>query len=122
MNVNLTGDSGACAEQPPGRPLARDRARGLGADDLPDFLKIASVLLRATFVVALVVVAARVSAPQVPGTGWFDMPAGDFARITLGAVFCLCMLRQAFRFPKDAGAHRTWLYLGLALAPLSLIC
>jgi hypothetical protein len=122
MNVNPTRDSGACPEQPAGRPFARDRARGLGADDLPDYLKIASILLRSTFVVALVVVAARVSAPQEPGTGWFDMPTGDIARVMLGALFCLCMLRQGLRFPKDAGAHRTWLYLGLALAPLSLIC
>jgi hypothetical protein len=122
MNANPTRDSGACAAQPAGASFAPDRARDVGADDLPDYLKIASILLRATFVVALVVVAARVSAPQVPGTGWFDMPTGDIARVTLGALFCLCMLRQIFRFPKDAGAHRTWLYLGLALAPLSLIC
>jgi hypothetical protein len=122
MNANLTRDSGGCAEQPAGRPFARDRALVLGDDDLPDYLKIASILLRSTFVVALVVVAARVSAPQLPGTSWFDMPTGDIARVMLGALFCLCMLRQVLRFPKDAGAHRTWLYLGLALAPLSLIC
>jgi hypothetical protein len=122
MNVNLARDSGAYAERPAGGSFAPDRAQNLGADDLPDYLKIASILLRSTFVVALVVVAARVSAPQEPGTGWFDMPTGDIARVLLGALFCLCMLRQALRFPKDAGAHRTWLYLGLALAPLSLIC
>jgi hypothetical protein len=92
------------------------------ADDLPAYLRVVSIILRSAFVVALTIVAARVSAPQGQGADWLDMPAGDIARVAIGAVFCLCMLRQAFRFPTDAGAHRTWLYLGLALAPLSIAC
>jgi hypothetical protein len=120
MNVNVTGDSAPRAEE--STLGAAGRAGHLTAKDLPIYLKAASVLLRSTFLLALIVVAARVSAPQAPGTSWFDMPAGDMARVTIGLIFCLCMARQAIRFPPDAGAYRTWLYLGLALAPLSAVC
>ena len=121
MNVNLTGDSAPRAEESTRGALA-GRAGHLTAKDLPIYLKLASVLLRSAFLVALVAVAIRVSAPQALSAGWLDMPAGDMARVTIGLIFCLCMLRQAIRFPPDAGAYRTWLYLGLALAPLSAVC
>ena len=115
MNANLTRGEAA------GSVGGRRRAGHFIAGDLPDYLKVVSVLLRSAFVLALVVVAARVSAPQAPGVSWSDMPAGDMARVAIGLVFCLCMLRQAIRFPKDAGAYRVWLYLGLVLAPLAAV-
>jgi hypothetical protein len=116
MNANMTQGDRADSVG------ARRHVGHLIAGDLPDYLKVISILLRSAFVLALVVVAARVSAPQAPGASWFDMPTGDMARVGIGGVFCLCMLRQVIRFPKDAGAYRTWFYLGLALAPLSAVC
>ena len=122
MNPNTPRDAGAPLQQGTFASFAARRAAQLTSEDLPYSLKVASVVLRAIFIVALVIVTARVSVPPIPDAGWGNMPTGDIARVTIGAVFALCMLRQLFRFPRDPGAHRTWLYLGLALAPLSLIC
>jgi hypothetical protein len=118
--MKMTREAGAAG--PSGIDRRRLRDGRFAAEDLPGHLKIASVVLRATFIAALLIVAVRVSAPQRPGGTWLDMPVGDLARIAMGAAFCLCMARQLLRFPQDAGAYRTWLYLGLALAPLSLAC
>jgi hypothetical protein len=122
MNAEkMTPEAGAYGEIKPGPFVAARRAR-FNIDDLPGYLRVASVVLRSTFIAALLVVVALVSAPQQPGNTWLDMPSGDMVRVAMGAVFCLCMLRQLFRFPKDASAYRTWFYLGLALAPLSVTC
>ena len=40
-----------------------------------------------------------------------------FHRITLFALPV-----NLFILPRDAGAYRTWMYLGLALLPLSVLC
>jgi len=34
----------------------------------------------------------------------------------------LWIAAQLFAVPKDAQAHRTWLYLGLSAVPFALIC
>ena len=84
--------------------------------------KLLGIVLRSVFMIVLLVVAARVSAPQHIGHSWLDMPSGDFARTAVGLGFCLWVAVHLFILPKDAGGYRTWTYLGAALIPLALIC
>jgi hypothetical protein len=39
----------------------------------------------------------------------------------LGLTVCIWLAANLFVLPKDAGAYRTWFYLGLALLPLSIL-
>jgi TRAP-type C4-dicarboxylate transport system permease small subunit len=84
--------------------------------------KIAGIVLRSIFMLCLVLVTMRVSAPQHVGSTWLDIPTADMVRVALGLGFCLWVLVHMFILPKDARAYTTWAYLGLALAPLSIAC
>ena len=85
-------------------------------------LATASFILRTIFLVSLLIVTVHVSAPQT-STIWtiYETP-GDLIRFALGFAVCLGIVVQVFMAPKDAHAHRTWLYLGLAMVPFILIC
>jgi ABC-type uncharacterized transport system permease subunit len=89
---------------------------------IPLQLATASFILRTIFLVSLLIVTIHVSAPQT-STLWtvFQTP-GDLIRLTLGFAVCFGIAVQVFSAPKDAHAHRTWLYLGLAMVPFTLIC
>jgi hypothetical protein len=101
------------AEEPPDASVTK-RA-------VPMLVRIVGHLLRATFLLALVVLAIRVSAPQSE-TVWsaYETP-GDLIRLVLGAAVVIGILVQLFRPPKDAAAYRTWAYLGIILAPLAVV-
>lgn len=88
---------------------------------VPMAVRIVGHLLRAIFLLALVVLAVRVSAPQSE-TVWsaYETP-GDLIRLVLGAAVAIGILVQLFRPPKDAQAYRTWTYLGIILAPLAVV-
>jgi hypothetical protein len=85
-------------------------------------LRIASLAFRAVFIVSLLVVTVRVSLPQNESI-WtaYDSP-GDLVRLFLGLIICAWLAVQLLITPKDAQAHRMWIYLGLAAIPFSLIC
>jgi len=87
-----------------------------------DPLRIAALALRALLIGILVVVMAHVSSPQSE-TIWsaYETP-GDLIRLALGLIACLWILFHFFKLPKDATAHRTWIYLGLVAVPFALIC
>jgi hypothetical protein len=80
------------------------------------------VLLRTIFIACLVVVIFHVSMPQ-SSTIWtaYEAP-GDLIRLMLGLAVGIWIGIQLFIIPKDAGAYRTWLYLGLAAVPFLVIC
>ena len=80
------------------------------------------MILRTVFIAALVVVTFHVSMPQSASI-WtaYDTP-GDLIRLALGVIVCLWVGVQLFSMPKDPGAFRTWLYLGLAAVPFVIIC
>jgi hypothetical protein len=88
---------------------------------VPMLVRIVGHLLRAIFLLALVVLAIRVSAPQSE-TVWsaYETP-GDLIRLLLGAAVAIGIVVQLFRPPKDAQAYRTWAYLGIILAPLAVV-
>jgi hypothetical protein len=85
-------------------------------------VRIAGIILRALFIGILIAVTARVSSPQTE-TIWsvYETP-GDLIRMALGLSVCLWLAIHVFILPKDAEAYRTWLYLGLAVLPLAIIC
>jgi hypothetical protein len=81
-----------------------------------------ALVLRTIFIAALVVVIFHVSMPQ-SATLWtaYEAPA-DLLRLVFGFVICAWLALQLFVLPKDPGAYRTWLYLGLAAVPFVVIC
>ena len=85
-------------------------------------LRTAGIISRSLLLILLLLMAARVSTPQHFGSTWYDIPRGDFIRGLLGVAFCVWMLVELFILPKDPSAYRTWVYLGVTLLPLGLIC
>jgi hypothetical protein len=85
-------------------------------------VRIAGMILRALFIGILIVVTARVASPQIESFWSAYETPGDLIRIALGLSVCLWLGVHVFILPKDPEAYRTWLYLGLAVLPLALIC
>jgi hypothetical protein len=85
-------------------------------------VRIAGIILRALFIIILIAVTVRVASPQSE-TIWsaYETP-GDLIRMALGLSVCLWLAVHVFILPKDPEAYRTWLYLGLAVLPLAVIC
>jgi hypothetical protein len=83
--------------------------------------RIAAIIFRSLFIIALVAVTAWVSRPQF-ASNWLDhFTFGDFVRVALGFAACVWMVFHLFQLPKDARAYVTWTYLGLALTPLVVL-
>ena len=104
--------------------LAGPHGRGVkpSQSELSGRLRIAGLILRAVFIVTLLVVTVHVSMPQSE-TIWtaYDTP-GDLIRLILGLAVSIGIVIQLFTAPKDAQAYRTWLYLGVAAIPFAVIC
>ena len=84
-------------------------------------LRAAGIAFRAVFIACLVVLTVRVSMPQSEAI-WtiYDTP-WDLVRLALGIAVCVGIVVQVLRMPLDANGSRTWLYLGLAAVPFTLI-
>jgi hypothetical protein len=89
---------------------------------VPIGIWLGGVTARTLFLVVLTVMTARVASPQSE-TIWsvFETPA-EAVRVALGFAVCAWFVANLFILPKDPGAYRTWLYLGLTVLPLSLLC
>ena len=85
-------------------------------------VKMAGLVFRSLLLILLGLMAARVSAPQHLGSTWYDIPRGDMIRALLGFGFCVWMLVELFILPKDPASYRTWIYLGITLLPLGVVC
>jgi hypothetical protein len=116
VTENYAGGRQAPEEKPPG---SRNNAMNF---DGPTLRRITGLLLRAIFIVILGVLTLRVSMPQNE-TIWtaYDTP-GDLIRILLGLAVCVWLAIQLFNIRPDAADNRIWVYLGLVLIPLALIC
>jgi hypothetical protein len=101
--------------------LRVDTARNSNSK-LPVSVWIGGMTVRVLFLVVLMVVTARVASPQIESI-WsvFETP-GDLIRVALGFAVCAWFVVNLFILPKEAEAYRTWLYLGIAVLPLSLLC
>lgn len=105
--------------------LASDRPMGLqtiATGAKLSGVRLGGIVLRTLFLCALFVLVARVSSPQHLGSTWLDMRPGDLIRATLGVAVCGWVFIHMFVLPKDAGAYRTWVYLGAILTPLAVLC
>src|ERR1700730_17252433 len=92
-------------------------------NDMPSGLvRIAGFILRALFIGVLIAMTARVASPQTERFWSAYETPGDLIRIALGFSVCLWLTVHVFILPKDAEAYRTWLYLGLAVLPLGIVC
>ena len=88
---------------------------------IPLRLRIAALVLRTVFIGLLVVLVARVSAPQVETIWSAHETPGDLIRLALGLITCIWLVVHIFMLPKDAKAYRTWIYLGLVAVPFTLL-
>lgn len=78
--------------------------------------------VRTIFIAILIIVTARVASPQMEHIWSLWESPDDLIRVALGLAVCAWLLVHIFILPKDAAGYRTWLYLGLAILPLSLLC
>lgn len=92
---------------------------GTPAAAIPISLRILAIVLRALFIGALVVVTVRVSSPQSETLASVYETPGDLIRLALGFAVCLWIVIHLFMLPRTAEGYRTWIYLGLVIAPLT---
>jgi hypothetical protein len=85
-------------------------------------VRIAGMILRALFIAILIAVTLRVASPQSERIWSVYETPGDLIRLALGLSVCLWLAVHVFILPKDAEAYRTWLYLGVAVLPLAVLC
>src|ERR1700761_329477 len=80
------------------------------------------VAVRTLFLIVLTVLTARVASPQMERLSSLYETPGDLIRVLMGVGVCGWFIVNLFILPKDAGAYRTWMYMGLALLPLAALC
>jgi hypothetical protein len=92
---------------------------GTQGSTIPMGLRILAIVLRALFLGALVAITVRLSRPQSE-TIWsvYETP-GDLIRLMLGVAVCLWIVLHLFMLPRTAEGYRSWVYLGLVVAPLA---
>ena len=77
---------------------------------------------RTLFLIILIVITARVASPQIERLSSIYETPGDLIRVLMGVGVCGWFIVNLFILPKDAGAYRIWMYLGLLLLPLAALC
>ena len=80
------------------------------------------VVGRTLFLIVLIILTARVASPQMERLSSIYETPGDLIRVLMGVAVCAWFVVNLFVLPKDAGAYRTWMYLGIALLPLAILC
>jgi hypothetical protein len=85
-------------------------------------VRFAGLAVRTIFIGILIVVTAHVASPQIEHIWSLYETPGDLVRVALGFAVCVWLAVHLFILPKDAGGYRTWLYLGFAILPLSVLC
>jgi hypothetical protein len=88
----------------------------------PLHIWIGGVAVRTIFLIVLTILTARVASPQVERLKSIYETPGDLIRVLMGLGVCSWFIVNLFILPKDAGAYRTWMYLGLVILPLSVLC
>lgn len=80
------------------------------------------VLVRTLFLIVLTAITARVASPQMERFSSLLETPGDLIRVLLGLGVCGWFVVNLFILPKDPGAYRTWMYLGVTVLPLAVLC
>jgi hypothetical protein len=103
--------------------LEANQADTAKSDPKPPMLVwVGGVAFRTLFLLVLIVVTARVASPQLEHLRSVHETPGDLIRVLLGLGVCTWFVVNLFILPKDAGAYRTWMYLGVAVVPLAVLC
>jgi hypothetical protein len=89
---------------------------------LPSRARLVGKIIRALFLIVLTVITARAASPQIENLSSILETPGDLIRVIVGLAACTWFAAHIFIPPKDPGAYETWLYLGAALLPLSVLC
>jgi hypothetical protein len=93
------------------------------ADPQPSLhVLIGGIAFRTLFLIVLTVMTARVASPQIEHFWSAYETPGDLIRVLIGLGICGWFVVNLFILPRDAGAYRTWMYLGVAVLPLSVLC
>ena len=88
----------------------------------PSHVWVGGVVVRTIFLLVLIVLTARVASPQMERLSTIYETPGDLIRVLMGVAVCAWFIVNVFKLPKDGGAYRTWMYMGLALLPLAGLC
>ena len=88
----------------------------------PSLVWIGGVVVRTIFLLVLIVLTARVASPQMERLATIYETPGDLIRVLMGVAVCAWFIVNVFKLPKDGGAYRTWMYMGIALLPLAALC
>jgi hypothetical protein len=88
----------------------------------PSYVWAGGVAVRTMFLILLTVLTARVASPQIERLSSIYETPGDLIRVLMGVGVCALLIVNLFILPKDAGAYRTWIYMGFALLPLLVLC
>ena len=85
-------------------------------------VEFAGKVLRALFLICLIIVTIRVALPQSEKL-WtiYDEP-GDLVRFGLGLGVCIWIAVHLFKWPTGGQAYQTWFYFGLAGVPFGILC
>ena len=107
-NMNLEANQANTARKADSKPAA--------------YVWFGGVAVRTIFLIVLTILTARVASPQMERLSSLYETPGDLIRVLMGLGVCSWFIVHLFILPKDAGAYRTWMYLGLAVLPLSVLC
>jgi len=99
-----------------------EAAREANPKPLSPSVRLGGLAFRTLFIVALAVLTARVASPQIEKLRTVFETPHDLIRVALGIALCTWCIVNIFILPKDAEAYRTWLYLGITVLPLALLC
>lgn len=80
------------------------------------------IIGRTLFLIALILITAKVASPQIERLSSIYETPGDLIRVLMGVGVCAWFVVNLFILPRDAGAYRIWMYLGLLLLPLAALC
>lgn len=85
-------------------------------------MRVGGIAVRTLFIAVLAIITLRVSSPQTEHVASVYETPGDLVRVALGLAVCAWLIVHIFILPKDSNGYRTWLYLGIAILPLSVFC
>src|SRR6185369_7870869 len=87
---------------------------------VPMGLRILVIVLRASFLGALLVIITSISGPQSKNIWSVYETPSDMIRLAVGVAACLWLVIHMFMVPEDAEGYRSWLYFGPVVASLAL--
>lgn len=85
-------------------------------------VRVAGLVVRTLFIVTLIAITARVASPEIEHIWSVYETPGDLVRVLLGFIVCAWLAVHVFILPRDAAGYRIWLYLGIVVLPLSVLC